>query len=55
MGDWRKSTYSDGSGGNCVETASDGGAILVRDTTNRVGGTLEFSVSAWQAFTAGLK
>jgi len=31
MGDWRKSTYSDASGGNCVELASDDAAVLVRD------------------------
>lgn len=57
MGDWRKSTYSDGSGGNCVETASDddNGVIMVRDTTNRDGGTLAFSADAWAAFTAGLQ
>jgi Domain of unknown function (DUF397) len=57
MGDWRKSTYSDGSGGNCIETASDNanGAIMVRDTANRDGGTLVFNAGVWQAFTAGLK
>lgn len=55
MGDWRKSTYSDGSGGNCVETASDSGMILVRDTTSRDGGTLTFGAGAWKAFTTGLK
>ena len=55
MGDWRKSTYSDGSGGNCVETASSDGTILVRDTTNRDGETLAFTADAWQTFTAALK
>lgn len=54
-GDWRKSSYSGSEGGNCVETASDSGAILVRDTTDRDGGTLAFSVGAWTAFTAGLR
>jgi Domain of unknown function (DUF397) len=53
--DWRKSSYSDSNGGNCVELATDCGVILVRDTTNRGGGTLAFSANAWQAFTAGLK
>lgn len=53
--DWRKSSYSDSNGGSCVETASDSGAILVRDTTNRGGGTLGFTADAWKAFTAGLK
>ena len=53
--DWRKSSYSDSNGGDCVETASRSGAILVRDTTNRDGGTLAFTGDAWKAFTAGLK
>lgn len=51
---WRKSRYSDSNGGDCVETASGSGVILVRDTTNRDGATLAFSVDAWQAFVAGL-
>jgi uncharacterized protein DUF397 len=55
MGDWRKSTYSDGSGGDCVETATDTGAILVRDTTDRDGGTLVFGLAAWERFTASLR
>ena len=53
--DWRKSSYSGSNGGDCVETASGSGVILVRDTTNRDGGTLAFSAGAWAAFTAGLK
>ena len=30
MGDWRKSTYSDGNGGACLEAAAGDHAILVR-------------------------
>jgi hypothetical protein len=53
---WRKSSYSNGGGNACLETAaSDRGAILVRDTTNRDGGTLAFSAAAWTAFTGALK
>ena len=52
--DWRKSTYSDSNGGQCVETASGNGVILVRDTTNRDGGTLDFTATAWQEFTNSL-
>jgi hypothetical protein len=51
MGGWRKSSYSDGNGGNCVEVADDG-AILVRDTTDRDGVTLTFTAQAWEKFTA---
>jgi hypothetical protein len=55
MEGWRKSSYSDGNGGNCVETASDEGLIMVRDTANRDGGTLKFSAEVWEAFAASLK
>lgn len=53
--DWRKSTYSNANGGDCVETSSGDGVILVRDTTNRDGGTLAFSAEAWERFTASLR
>jgi hypothetical protein len=53
--DWRKSSYSDSNGGSCAETASSENVILVRDTTDRDGGTLSFTAGAWAAFTAGLK
>lgn len=46
---WRKSSYS-ANGGECVETASDARNVLVRDTTNRDGGTLAFSAAAWSKF-----
>lgn len=54
MAIWRKSTYSGGNGGSCVELASDDGVVSVRDTTNRNGGTLTFSAGAWTAFLATL-
>jgi hypothetical protein len=53
--EWRKSSYSSAQGGSCIETASGNGAILVRDTTNRDGGTLAFSAPAWDLFTASLR
>jgi hypothetical protein len=46
---WRKSTYSDATGGSCVEVASDG-MVMIRDTTNRDGGTLAFSAATWEQF-----
>jgi hypothetical protein len=55
MDEWRKSSYSDANGGNCVETASCDGLVLLRDTVDRDGGTLEFSAEAWEAFAASLK
>jgi hypothetical protein len=37
-----------------VEVASSDG-ILVRDTTDRDGGALSFTVAAWAEFTASLR
>jgi hypothetical protein len=53
--DWRTSTYSDSNGGQCVETASSNGIILVRDTTDRDGATLDIPAGAWQSFASGLR
>jgi Domain of unknown function (DUF397) len=55
MGDWRKSSYSDGNGGACVETATGDGVILVRDTTDRAGLTLAVPAGAWERFAASLR
>ena len=55
MRDWRKSSYSGNGGGNCIETASGAGVILVRDTTDRDAGTLAFGAVAWERFTASLR
>jgi Domain of unknown function (DUF397) len=54
MDGWRKSTYSDGNGGACIEVASSGG-VAVRDTTDRDGVTLAFSARAWAAFITRLR
>jgi hypothetical protein len=52
--DWRKSTYSSGNGGDCVEVASDG-MVLVRDTTSRDSATLAFSAAAWERFLGTIR
>jgi Domain of unknown function (DUF397) len=52
--DWRKSSYSSGNGGNCVEIGYATNVVLVRDTTNRDGHTLTFSTGSWRAFAARL-
>jgi hypothetical protein len=52
--EWRKSTYSTDGGQACVEVGTDG-VILVRDTTDRDGGTLAFSAGTWRTFMTGLK
>ena len=53
--DWRKSSYSGANGGNCVETASGDGVIMVRDTTDRGGATLTVSGASWARFTAAVR
>jgi len=55
MDTWRKSTYSDGNGGACVEVADGHGAVMVRDTTNRNGTTLSIPADVWQRFAASLR
>ncbi|MFH8467330.1 DUF397 domain-containing protein [Streptomyces sp. NPDC017991] len=53
---WRKSSYSDGGGTNCVEVA-DGhpGLVPVRDSKAPAAQPLVFSVQSWSAFTRGVK
>lgn len=46
---WRKSTHSGSNGGDCVETATATGLVLVRDTKQRATGpVLRFSPVAWR-------
>jgi Domain of unknown function (DUF397) len=53
---WRKSSYSSGNGGNCVEVARNlPGAVAVRDSKNPGGPKLMFSRAVWQAFTAAVR
>jgi hypothetical protein len=54
MDGWRKSSYSDGNGGQCVEVTGNS-VILVRDTTDRDGTTLAFDTEVWERFTASLQ
>jgi hypothetical protein len=55
MGEWHKSSFSSSNGGACVETTSDHGEILVRDTTNREGFTLSVPTTAWKTFLGTLR
>lgn len=53
---WRKSSRSNGQGGDCVEVADNlAGVVLVRDTKNRDGGTLSIAPEAWRAFVSFAK
>jgi len=48
---WHKSTRSGANGGWCVEVADNlPSVVLVRDTKDRDGGTLQFNPTVWQAF-----
>jgi hypothetical protein len=53
---WRKSSYSGGSGDNCVEVAhTPEGGIAVRDSKDPDGGTLKVTFGDWQSFIASVK
>ncbi|MFE3643528.1 DUF397 domain-containing protein [Streptomyces sp. NPDC059169] len=53
---WHKSSYSGGSGGDCLEVADDHpGVVPVRDSKNPDGPRLVFRAAAWSAFVADLK
>lgn len=52
--DFRKSSYSNGSGGECVEVAADG-AVYVRDTKQDGRAVVTFTPGAWGRFTAAIR
>lgn len=53
---WRKSSYSNGNGGGCVEAGHVPGAVLVRDTTQHGHGpVLRLSTETWQRFVAAIR
>jgi hypothetical protein len=53
---WRKSSYSGGDNGSCLEVA-DGlpGAVPVRDSKDPQGPALVFASSAWASFVAEVR
>ena len=53
---WRKSSYSNNGGGDCVEAGHVPGAVLVRDTTQHGHGpVVRVSAETWRAFTAAVR
>jgi hypothetical protein len=53
---WRKSSYTNAQGGNCVEVAQfPAASIAVRDSKDPEGPKLVFSSGEWRAFIAGIK
>jgi len=51
---WRKSSYSGGNGGSCVEVGSTD-VVLVRDSQDRTGPVLRLSPAAWHELVAQVK
>ena len=52
---WRKSSFSSGHGGACVEVAPVGSGVVLRDSTDPEGPVLAFSKGEWDAFRDGVK
>jgi uncharacterized protein DUF397 len=54
--EWRKSSFSGGNGGNCVEVARNlPGVVAVRDSKDREGPALVFTPGEWRAFLDGVR
>ncbi|MEU8616427.1 DUF397 domain-containing protein [Streptomyces sp. NPDC048623] len=53
---WRKSSYSNTSGGDCLEVADNvGGHVPVRDSKRPTGPVLVVTATAWAPFIAAVK
>lgn len=53
---WRKSTRSGPTGGNCVEVAFLGdGRVAVRNSRHPAGPALVFTAAGWHAFVGGAR
>ena len=52
---WRKSSYSGGNGGTCVEVRTAGPAVAVRDSKDPNGPLLAFAAHTWKAFAEQVK
>ncbi|MFF3324688.1 DUF397 domain-containing protein [Streptomyces sp. NPDC002889] len=53
---WRKSSYSGGSSGECLEVdAAHPTAVPVRDSKHATGPAVRFAPSAWSSFVTALK
>ncbi|MGW2411651.1 DUF397 domain-containing protein [Streptomyces tubercidicus] len=53
---WRKSTYSNSDGGNCIEVSDDLPALTpVRDSKTPHGPALLFEAATWSSFVNAVK
>jgi len=48
--DWRKSSYSDSEGANCVEVADTTSIVHIRDSKDTCGPVLTVPRTGWAAF-----
>lgn len=53
-GAWRRSSYS-GTNGECVEAATSGHAVIIRDSKDPEGARLVFGHATWRIFATGIK
>ncbi|WP_078503703.1 DUF397 domain-containing protein [Streptomyces sulphureus] len=54
-GEWIRSSYSSGNGGQCVEVATAGSPVPVRDSKEVGGPVLLFGAFGWSRFVSALK
>ncbi|MCX4677122.1 DUF397 domain-containing protein [Streptomyces sp. NBC_01433] len=52
---WRKSSYSGGANGDCLEVADGHPSVPVRDSKTPAGPAVAFSPDGWSTFLAALK
>lgn len=52
---FRKSSFSQYTWNQCVEVAIDKKRVVVRDSKDQKGGTLQFTQNEWRAFVRGVK
>ncbi|WP_079110684.1 DUF397 domain-containing protein [Streptomyces roseifaciens] len=54
---WRKSSYSDGGGGDCVEVGRrpDRAPVHIRDSKNPTGGAVTVNNTTWSSFLGHVK
>ncbi|MDX3373007.1 DUF397 domain-containing protein [Streptomyces sp. ME02-6991-2A] len=53
---WRRSSYSNQDGGQCLEVADDFAPVVpVRDSKNPHGPALTFAAAGWSSFVSAVK
>ncbi|MCX4969471.1 DUF397 domain-containing protein [Streptomyces sp. NBC_00654] len=52
---WRKSSYSGGANGECLEVADGHLSVPVRDSKTPTGPAILFSPDGWSSFVAAVK